>query len=195
VIVLRKRRNGLVLAAALFAFFAGIAGPSPAARAQQLPTTIAAVIDYQRILKDAAAAKSIREQIETRRKAYQDEINKEEQRLREADQSFAKQRSLLTPEALAEKRRDFEKEVVDVQRMVQERRRALDRASAIALNEVKKALVDIVTGIAEERGFNVVLAASEVLFFASEIDITEEVLAKLDGQLPEVAMPDPEAIQ
>jgi outer membrane protein len=194
VMVLPKRRNGLVLAA-LLAVVVGIAGPSPAARAQQLPTTVAAVIDYQRILKDAAAAKSIREQIETRRKAYQDEINKEEQRLREADQSFAKQRSLLTPEALAEKRRDFEKEVVDVQRMVQERRRALDRASAIALNEVKKALVDIVTGIAEERGFNVVLAASEVLFFASEIDITEEVLAKLDGQLPEVAMPDPEAIQ
>lgn len=65
----------------------------------------------------------------------------------------------------------------------------------IALNEVKKALIDIVTGIAEERGFNVVLAASEVLFFASEIDITGEVLAKLDGQLPEVAVPDPEAIQ
>jgi outer membrane protein len=189
----RKRRNRLMVAALLAVV--GVAGLSSAARAQQLPTTIAAVIDYQRILKDAAAAKSIREQIETRRKAYQDEINQEEQRLREADQSFAKQRSLLTPEALAEKRREFEKEVVDVQRLVQERRRALDRASAIALNEVKKALIDIVTGIAEERGFNVVLAASEVLFFASEIDITGEVLAKLDGQLPEVAMPDPEAIQ
>jgi outer membrane protein len=194
VIVQQKRRNGLILAA-LFAVVVGIAGLSPAARAQQLPTTVAAVIDYQRILKDAAAAKSIREQIETRRKAYQDEINKEEQRLREADQSFAKQRSLLTPEALAEKRRDFEKEVVDVQRLVQERRRALDRSSAIALNEVKKALIEIVTQIAEERGFNVVLAASEVLFFASEIDITGEVLAKLDGQLPEVEVPDPEAIQ
>jgi outer membrane protein len=191
----RKRRNGLMMAVALLAVLVGVTAPSSAAWAQQLPTTIAAVIDYQRILKDAAAAKSIREQIEARRKAYQDEINQEEQRLREADQSFAKQRSLLTPEALAEKRRDFEKEVVDVQRLVQERRRALDRASAIALNEVKKALIDIVTGIAEERGFNVVLAASEVLFFASEIDITGEVLAKLDGQLPEVAMPDPEAIQ
>jgi len=191
----RKRRNGLMMAVALLAALIGVTVPSSAAWPQQLPTTIAAVIDYQRILKDAAAAKSIREQIEARRKAYQDEINQEEQRLREADQSFAKQRSLLTPEALAEKRRDFEKEVVDVQRLVQERRRALDRASAIALNEVKKALIDIVTGIAEERGFNVVLAASEVLFFASEIDITGEVLAKLDGQLPEVAVPDPEAIQ
>jgi outer membrane protein len=194
VMVHRKRRNGPMVVV-LLAVFVGVAGLSSVARAQQLPTTIAAVIDYQRILKDAAAAKSIREQIETRRQAYQDEINQEEQRLREADQSFAKQRSLLTPEALAEKRRDFEKEVVDVQRLVQERRRALDRASAIALNEVKKALIDIVTGIAEERGFNVVLAASEVLFFASEIDITGEVLAKLDGQLPEVAVPDPEAIQ
>lgn len=190
----RKRLNGLILAA-LFAVLGGIAASSSVVRAQQLPTTVSAVIDYQRILKDASAAKSIREQIETRRKAYQEEINKEEERLREADQSFAKQRSLLTPEALAEKRRDFEKEVLDVQRLVQERRRALDRASSIALNEVKKALIDIVTGIAQERGFNVVLAASEVLFFASEIDITGEVLAKLDAQLPEVAVPDSEAIQ
>jgi outer membrane protein len=93
------------------------------AAAQKLPATVAAVIDYQRILRDAAAARSIREQIETRRKAYQEEISKEEQRLHAADKEFAKQRSVLSPEAFAEKRRDFEQDVAEVQRMVQERRR------------------------------------------------------------------------
>ena len=156
--------------------------------AQKLPTTIAAVIDYQRILRDAAAARSIREQIEARRKAYQEEISKEEQRLHEADKEFAKQRSVLSTEAFAEKRREFELDVAEVQRMVQERRRELDRTSAAALNEVKEALIEIVTSIAEERGFNLVLPSSEVLFFSRSLDLTEEVLAKLDARLPQVQL-------
>ena len=175
-----------LLAALLLALaVAGVGAPGPA-RAQQLPATVAAVIDYQRVLREAAAARSIREQIEGQRKAYQEEISREEQRLHEADKAFAKQRSVLTPEAFAEKRRAFEQEVVEVQRMVQERRRALDEVSAQALNEVKKALIEVVTSIADERGFNLVLPSSEVLFFSRRIDLTEEVLAKLDARLPDV---------
>jgi outer membrane protein len=158
------------------------------AAAQKLPTTVAAVIDYQRVLRDAAAARSIREQIEARRKVYQEEISKEEQRLHEADKEFAQQRSVLSPEAFAEKRREFEQDVAEVQRMVQERRRELDRISAAALNEVKEALIAIVTSIAEERGFNLVLPTSEVLFFSRSLDLTEEVLAKLDARLPQVRL-------
>ena len=159
-----------------------------AVEAQKLPATVAAVIDYQRILRDAAAAKSIRAQIEARRQAYQEEISKEEQRLHEADKAFAKQRSVLSNEAFAEKRRDFEQEVAEVQRLVQERRRELDNMAAAALNEVKAALIEIVTSIAEERGFNLVLPSSEVLFFSRSLDLTEEVLAKLDDRLPQVQL-------
>jgi len=175
-----------LVAALLLALALAAAGTPDLARAQQLPPTVAAVIDYQKILREAAAARSIREQIERRRKAYQEEISKEKQRLHEADKAFAKQRSVLTPEAFAEKRREFEQEVAEVQRLVQERRRALDEASAEALNEVKKALIEVVTSIADERGFNLVLPSSEVLFFSRRIDVTEEVLGKLDARLPDV---------
>lgn len=175
-----------LVAALLLALAVAAAGMPGAARAQQLPPAVAAVIDYQRVLREAAAARSIREQIESRRKAYQEEISKEEQRLHEADKAFAKQRSVLTPEAFAEKRREFEQEVAEVQRLVQERRRALDELSAEALNQVKTALIEVVTSIADERGFNLVLPSSEVLFFSRRIDVTEEVLAKLDARLPDV---------
>jgi outer membrane protein len=158
------------------------------AAAQKLPPAVAAVIDYQRILRDAAAARSIRDQIEARRKTYQEEISKEEQRLHEVDKEFARQRSVLSPDDFAEKRREFEQDVAEVQRKVQERRRELDRLSAAALNEVKEALIAIVTSIADERGFNLVLPSSEVLFFARSLDLTEEVLAKLDARLPQVQL-------
>jgi len=185
----RHRLWSLVVGAALAAALA-TAAPADEAQAQKLPPTIAAVIDYQRILRDAAAARSIRGQIEVRRKAYQEEISKEEQRLHEADKEFAKQRSLLTAEAFTEKRREFEQEVAEVQRLVQERRRELDNVAAVALNQVKEALIEVVTSIADERGFNLVLPSSEVLFFARRIDLTEEVLAKLDSRLPDVRVPE-----
>ena len=181
-----SRQRPLLILVVMLGLVLGLG--SGMSRAQQLPPAVAAVIDYQRILRDAAAARSIREQIESRRKDYQDEISKEEQRLYEADKAFAKQRSLLTPEAFADKRRAFEEDVGEVQRLVQERRRELDRVAEVALNEVKTALIEIVTGIAEERGFNLVLPSSEVLFFARKIDLTEEVLAKLDAMLPDVVV-------
>ena len=183
----RSRVWRLLVGASLAAALA-TAGPIDEAQAQKLPPTVAAVIDYQRILREAAAARSIRGQIEVRRKAYQEEISKEEQRLHEADKEFAKQRSVLSAEAFAEKRRAFEQDVAEVQRTVQERRRELDRMSAAALNEVKEALIEIVTSIADERGFNLVLPSSEVLFFARSLDLTEEVLAKLDARLPQVRL-------
>jgi Skp family chaperone for outer membrane proteins len=183
-----RQRPLLILTIVILALGFLLTAGSDAGRTQQLPATVAAVIDYQRILRDAAAARSIRKQIETRRKAYQSEISQEEQRLHEADKEFARQRSLLTPEAFAEKRRAFEEDVGEVQRLVQQRRRELDQVAEAALNEVKTALIDIVTGIAEERGFNLVLPSSEVLFFARKIDLTEEVLAKLDARLPDVTV-------
>ena len=58
------------------------------------------------------------------------------------------------------------------------------------MNEVKGALIEIVTGIAEERGFNLVLPSSQVLFFSRQIDLTEEVLSKLNDRLAQVAVRD-----
>src|SRR5919108_779586 len=152
-----SRQRPLLILAIVVVALAGAFARMGVLHAQQLPPTVAAVIDYQRILRDAAAARSIRDQIEARRKTYQEEISREEQRLHEEDKEFARQRSVLSPEAFAEKRRAFEQDVAEVQRMVQERRRELDRTSAAALNQVKEALIAIVTSIAEERGFNLVL--------------------------------------
>jgi Skp family chaperone for outer membrane proteins len=183
--------DGRRLGAVLGLCAALVLGAAEPVRAQdRLPPAVAAVIDYQRILRDAKAARAIRDQVETRRKLYQDQIAKEEQRLHELDKELAKQRSVLTPEAFAEKRRDFEGQVAEVQRMVQERRRQLDQAAATALNEVRSAMIDIIGEFADSRGFNLVLPTSGVLLFSPRIDLTEEVLARLDAKVPNIKVPE-----
>jgi outer membrane protein len=175
------------VAAALLGL-AAIAAPLSAA--EQLPPAVGAVIDYQRVLREAKAAKSIRDQIETRRKLYQDQIAKEEQKLNDADKELAKQRAVLSAEAFNGKRQEFQKKVGTVQRMVQERRRTLDQVSSTALNQVRNAMIQIVSDLSEERGFNLVLPSSAVLLFSPGIDLTEEVIKRLDGKLPNVKVPE-----
>ena len=91
---------------------------------------------------------------------------------------------------LEEPQQEFEQQVNSVQDLAQERRRQLEEISSEAVGEVQQALVEIVTGMAEDKGFNIVLPSSQLLFFARQIDLTDEVLAKLDEKLPEVVVAD-----
>lgn len=186
----RRAASRPVFATLALLLAAGIALPTTTMAENQLPPAVAAVIDYQRILRDARAARAVRDQVETRRKLYQDEIAKEEQRLHELDKELARQRSILTADEFAAQRSTFESDVAGVQRMAQERRRQLDQAAAAALNEVRAAMIQVVGDLANVRGFNLVLPTSGLLLFSPKIDLTDEVLTKLDEKLPNIKVPE-----
>jgi Skp family chaperone for outer membrane proteins len=170
----------------LQAIVMGSASISWSADEEKLPPTVAAVVDYQRVLQEAAASKSIAAQMDEQRKVYHDEISAEEQRLYDAQRELEKQRSILSEDAINEKQQELEAEVTAVRELTQKRRQQLEQVSAEAVKQVERALFDVLTGIAEERGLNVVLPTSQVLFFSRQIDLTEEVLAQLDARLSEV---------
>ncbi len=181
----RRRRFLLRLLAA-----AGVLAAVRGLAAEPLPPAVVAVVNYQRLLREAKAARQIREEIEARRRRYQEEIKAKEQALLEKEREITRQRSLLSPEAFAKKRREFEREAAAVQREVQERRRQLDAASASAYAEVRNAIIEVVGELAEERGFNLVLPSTAVLLFSPRLDLTEEVLAGIDARLPRVEVPE-----
>ncbi len=161
--------------------------------ADPLPGAVVAVVDYQRVLREAKAAKSIRDQLEARRARYQEEIRELERRLVARERELARQKGVLAPEAFAEKRRAFEEEAARVQRLVQQRRRELDRASAEAFAVVRDTIVRVVSEMADDKGFNLVLPSTAVLLFSPQLDLTEEVLKAVDRELPDVRVPEPPA--
>ena len=156
---------------------------------------MAGVIDYHRIMRDSKAARTIRQQVDARQKIYQAEIAKEEKKLVDTDKELTRQRAVLSADAFQQKRQDFDKKVAEVQRLVQERRRQLDQVSAAALNEVRKGIIEIVAGMAQARGFNLIVPSSGVLVFSPEIDMTDDVIAQLDERLPSVKVPEKVAQQ
>lgn len=150
-----------------------------------------AVLDVSVILRDALAVKGIQEQINKYGTKFEEEIEKQRDEIRNANQELARQRTILSPDAFAEKRRQFEQRVVEVQQLVQQRQRELDTSRNDAMTKVNDAYIKIVSQIASDRKLAVILRKDQTAFSSRALDVTDEILSLLNKQLPKVAVSEP----
>ncbi|MFY9287925.1 MAG: OmpH family outer membrane protein [Alphaproteobacteria bacterium] len=147
-----------------------------------------AVIDVQRILEESLSAKSVQKQLEIRRAKFQTEIEVEENGLRQAEQELSKQRSKLAAAVYADREQQLRQRFLTVERHVQSRRKVLDQAFTDSMNTVRTALLDIASTMARDRGVNLVLVKQQTLWVDKPLDITDDLLKRLNAKLPEVAI-------
>jgi Skp family chaperone for outer membrane proteins len=163
-----------------------------AAAVEQQAPALVAIVDIQRILTEAAASKSIREQVESYRSTYLAELTLEEDRLREEEQKLTRQRAILSADVLAERERAFRTRVAEIQQRAQTISRRLDNSINSAMNQVRRAMLPIFADLTRERGINLIVAKSQILFAVRSLEVTDEVLLRLDAVLPDVVVADPE---
>ncbi|AWU93486.1 OmpH family outer membrane protein [Azospirillum ramasamyi] len=161
---------------------------TPPAPGAELKAPIIAVIDVQKIMQESTASKGITKSFESLRDSYQKEISALEDKLRKTEDELRKQQTVLSPEALATKRRDFEKQVAEVQKTVQTRKRALETGLNDAMAVVHKTMVDVVAEISRERGANLVLARQQFVLVDTQLDVTDAVMERVNKKLPQVAL-------
>lgn len=176
-----------VILAAIFGVVL-LAGERVPVAAEKLEPPVIAIVDMQRVLRESIAAQDMRQRIESHRTEFQTNINQLDESLRAEEQELKRQQAILAPEAFSQKRRQFEEKVTEVQRSVQERIRALDLVLAQATREIEKALVPILIALSEERGFDIAMASNQFIFATKSLDITDEVLTRLNEQLPTVSV-------
>lgn len=190
--------------AAPLAFLLALCGTLAIAEAQQTPPAPAPaspgppgsppaglsvlVVDVQSLLQNSKSAKMVREQIEQKRAEYAKEISHQEEALRHERDNLQRQQASLSSEALNQKGREFQQKVNELDKSVQAKRQALERSNAEALQKIQEAMLKIITEIAKERKANMVFQRSELVLFDQGFDVTDQVLQKLDEQLPTVTV-------
>ena len=185
----RAPRRAAILA--IFAFLSIVSLPGVDARAQEQPDQqVILVVDVQRVIREAQAVRRLQQSIEGRRQVVQQGLLSQQEALRDEEQALIARRDSIGPDAFAEERREFQQKIVALQREVQTRRSELDRLYASGFKEVENRLGGIVSEIATERGADFVLARSAVIYLTEELDITEDVLLRLNRSLPEVPLPE-----
>ena len=160
------------------------------ARAQTSTTSVdgpvIAVLDVQQVLRRAVAAKRIRKVMEARRKIFEEEISEERLQLQGEENQFRKQSTILAPEAMNDKRRALENKLSDLRRKVEQKRGILNRAFNGATRELRQEIAKVLADLMKEQNITITLARKAVLVFDQRLSVTEEVLKRLDKNLPNV---------
>ncbi|HJM93126.1 MAG: OmpH family outer membrane protein [Alphaproteobacteria bacterium] len=149
---------------------------------------VIAVLDVQLVMRRAAAAKGINTAMEARRKAFEEEIAAEREVLKDEEQKLRKQGTILSPEAMNEKRRVLENKISDLRRKAEQRRGILNRAFTGATRKLRSEIAKVLAEIMSERKITLTLARKAVLVFDQRLSVTDEVLKRLDENMPNVTI-------
>ena len=166
-----------------------LAGPTPAAaQARKFPTPVVAVVDVQAVMSTSEAAKNIKAQVDKLRASYQEIVQSKNEQLRKLEQDLQQQRAVLSPEALQQRQREFEQKVAEAQKEVQDRRTKIEAAFDKAMRQVESTVTQIVDQIAKENGITLVLPTQAVIHAEPDMNITPEVLRRLNARLTKVTI-------
>ena len=146
------------------------------------------VVDIQRIMRDSLAAKDLKTQLDAQKQQYQGEVDAKQDKLKKERDDLEKQKAILAKDALAQKEKSFLDEYKADQKDVQEKQVAYDNAYKSAVEVIQKNVQDIINGMATEQSFTLALPTSTLIYADKTLDITEEVLKRLDKKLPKVQL-------
>jgi len=167
-----------------FICFAVLAAPL-AARAEA-PTV--AIVDVEKILAEAKAAKSLQSQIQSRKESFQKEFSAKEKELKTIETTLSAEREKISAEEFGKKRKAYEEKILETRKLFQKSRNSLDEGLSKAMQELRKNIVESAAAVADEKGYDIVLTRESVLIAEKSLDITADVLKALDAKVSDIKL-------
>ncbi len=84
------------------------------------------------------------------------------------------------------KRRASAKKPPKCRRKCSPKKRCWTARSSARCDEIQKAVTGIVADMAKEKGFSIAIPTSQILYADPKLDITDEVLKRLNQKLPKL---------
>jgi len=162
-----------------------LAAPATAAEEASKGMTFG-IVDINKVLQAAEAAKGILGELEGKRKEFQTQITKEEDSLRAFETSVMKEKEKLSKEDFEKKRKEFEEKMVTAQKMVQDKKRLLDQAFGDSMGKLRTEALKVSAEISKERGFDAVFTQDALVLAEKDLDITDEVLERVNKNIKKI---------
>jgi len=142
------------------------------------------VVDMQRIQRDAAAAKSVREQAATMRAELETTVGERARAISLEEAELAELRERLTASEFRARVREFEKKVFANRDFAQQESEKLQAVRTQASNRLRREIAPILAQLMRERQAQLMLDKSQVILSADTLDVTDEALERLDAAMP-----------
>lgn len=167
----------LIITASLFFFTTSFANASEVA-----------VLDIDKIVKESKAMKYIQNRLSKQQDKYQQLVTDKQEKLEKEQKKLEGKKSVLSKEKFQEEVTIFEGKVDELKEFVDRKQNNLKKASLDAMSVVNEAVKEIVAQIAKEKDIDIIIQANEALYFRDDMDISEEVLTKLNKKITKVTI-------
>ncbi len=168
--------RGNTMAGLVFSLLFLFAGPTTALAEQYL----FAFVDVPRAMASSDAAKRARELLEKKLASKQREVDTMEQKIKALKDDMEKRKNAMTPESRAETSESVRGKFREYQRLVEDNQAAIDRENGRWTKKISEAMREVIEEIGRERGYTVIFGKGQVLYANSAIDITDQVLVRLN---------------
>jgi Skp family chaperone for outer membrane proteins len=147
------------------------------------------IVDIPEIQRLSVAFNQVREEIERRRTRMNDDLQREQNGWRDAQQALATQRAQMNQEQIRTRERELQDRITDSQRIFRNRNQALEQAAQQSIMQIEEALGVVVRQVAGSRNVNIVLPRPLVIMNEPAFDLTEEVAQQFNRTLRSVTIP------
>ena len=144
------------------------------------------IVNTESVFAQSKVGQSIRTQFQEQAKKLQAESAKTETTLQADAKKLSDERALLSQEDLQKKFQALQKREMDHQQSMQEKGQALQLGVQQANAKVEAALRPIFTEVMKEKGATVLFDQSVIVAGGSDLDISAEVLKRLNEKLTTV---------
>ena len=142
------------------------------------------VVNMQQALDKCDAGKASVEKIKKEYQAKQVEIDAKSKALQKMQESLNNQSSLLSESAKKEKLAQYQKELKDLKRFIQDSNEELKRKEAEAVNKIGKELTEVVRKLGKELKYTIILEeiGAGAVYFSDKIDVTNLVVERYNKE-------------
>lgn len=164
--------------------------------AQTLPPAVIVIVDMDQVFTTSAAGKIAQGELKTRIDALQARVTQLRTQFGTEEQALVKTRPTAPGPAATEwekKARDLQTRREAAEKDLAQRERELQASRNSVVKQLNDGAQPLISTIMRERGASIVLAEGATLQHAASIDVTADVVARLNKALPKVSSATPAA--
>jgi outer membrane protein len=162
------------------------------AQAQRAPAAVIVVVDTDRIANECTACRAAAQQLNGQQSTLRSRAQTLQQQLQTARQPIEQAVNALggkQPDAALQKRiTDYQQQEQRAQTELTNSQRNLQSTQLHVNQQISQRLGPIINQVAAGRGANLALDKNSTLFAGPAVDVTNDVLAQLNRQLPSVSV-------
>ncbi len=145
-----------------------------------------AVVDIKKVMDESIASKDAQDEINSIKDKYYKEIEAADKQLQTRRKELTEQKSAMSADAFAKKVNEFENKVQSERKEAARKQKVVESAFMKSLELIRDETLKVVYEVAEEKNLDMVVPTSQLLYSKKGIDITDEVIVKLNARLTKV---------